>query len=109
MGQPQIMNAKQRCVKCQGKGFVHESNMDHKTGDANQKCFFCEDCKGCGGKGFHQGAQNANAFGGGVATCLKCRGNGWLHASSMEHKTGDPNQKCFFCEDCKSCAGKGRI
>lgn len=45
-----VQPAKQACFKCQGKGWVHESPMTHKTAP-NMKCFFCEDCKGCGGRG----------------------------------------------------------
>ena len=110
----------QKCPKCRGNGWVHDSTMSHGTGDQNQKCFFCVDCKGCGSKGYFQSMQKVmtttNAFGqvstqsiDSMSTCPKCRGNGWVHTSSMQHKTKDPNKKCFFCEDCTSCNGNGRI
>merc|ERR1712173_453360 len=40
--------------------------------------------------------------------CPKCRGNGWVHESTMQHNTGAA-QKCFFCKDCKGCGAKGYV
>ena len=116
----QEVDANEACPKCNGNGFVHESNMNHKTGDPNKKCFFCEDCNGCKGKGFIKAKQKlittTDAFGratvqqvSSMSACPKCRGHGWTHTSSMTHKTGDPNKRCFFCENCNSCKGTGRI
>lgn len=114
------VNVNEKCPKCRGKGFVHESSMTHKSGDMDIKCFFCEDCKGCSGKGFFKGTQHVvtatNVFGqtsvntvcSTASTCPKCQGNGWVHASSMKHK-GAVSSKCFFCQDCNSCDGNGRM
>ena len=108
----------QKCLKCRGAGWVHESSMAHR-GATHQKCFFCEDCKGCRGTGFVKGTQSVttstnvlgqtvNAVCSTPSTCFKCQGNGWVHTSSMQHK-GDVSRKCFFCEGCNSCGGTGRI
>jgi len=44
----------QRCFKCEGKGFCHNSAMDHDKGP-DERCFFCKDCDGCHGRGAIQG------------------------------------------------------
>merc|ERR1712151_52637 len=87
------------CFKCEGKGFCHLSSMDH---DANldERCFFCKDCDGCGGKGripkaFPVPAQTR----GQNPACFKCEGKGFRHTSHMDHD-GSPDERCFFCEDC---------
>jgi len=55
MGQPlQGGGGQQACFKCQGKGFMHTSSMNHDKGP-HEKCFFCETCDGCGGSGRIQG------------------------------------------------------
>merc|ERR1712003_548109 len=38
------------CFKCEGKGFCHDSSMNHDK-EENERCFFCSDCSGCGGCG----------------------------------------------------------
>ena len=38
--------------------------------------------------------------------CIKCKGNGFVHESSMTHDK-DINQKCFFCNKCQTCDGSG--
>merc|ERR1712129_140523 len=113
----QFVNAK--CPKCRGNGFVHDSTMDHQYGaDLSRRCFFCSECKGCKGKGVVQVKQqneqistfaNNRAQRARVMDCPPCRGRGWAHTSSMEHSTGDPNKRCFFCEECKQCKGKGTV
>merc|ERR1711953_832898 len=40
----------QRCFKCGGKGFCHESSMTHDKGP-REKCFFCGTCNACNGTG----------------------------------------------------------
>merc|ERR1719204_2937787 len=40
----------QRCFKCEGKGFCHDSSMDHDKGP-DERCFFCKSCDACGGRG----------------------------------------------------------
>jgi len=41
---------KQQCFRCKGKGWSHDSNMNHNSGPET-KCFFCDECKACGGLG----------------------------------------------------------
>ena len=46
-----------RCARCKGRGFVHDSNMNHDK-PPNQKCFFCKECDTCHGDGgVHRRAQ----------------------------------------------------
>ena len=39
-------------------------------------------------------------------SCIRCRGNGFVHNKSIGHD-GPQNRKCFFCEDCPTCRGTG--
>jgi len=39
----------QTCMKCSGKGWMHESSMKHDKG--HLKCFFCSNCTACNGLG----------------------------------------------------------
>lgn len=114
----QEVDANEACPKCHGNGFTHDSTMNHDK-PQNTKCFFCKDCSGCKGKGFVKSKQkiitNTDAFGratisqvSSMSTCIKCKGHGWSHDSSMKHDK-PPNQKCFFCKACKTCKGSGRI
>ena len=75
------------CSRCRGKGWVHDNFFTHNE-KHNKKCFFCKDCKACGGM------------------CLKCYGKGWTHKSGITHKN-PPGEKCFFCETCTACHGTG--
>jgi len=103
------------CVRCNGNGFCHDSSMKHDKGP-NQRCFFCKDCSTCGGSGVLQGTTEvvSNIFGGASVidnrpqACMRCRGNGYVHESSMRHDKG-PDEKCFFCKKCGTCAGSGVI
>ena len=36
--------------------------------------------------------------------CALCKGRGFVHHSSMSHDEL-PDQKCFWCKECPSCAG----
>ena len=40
--------------------------------------------------------------------CIKCKGNGWVHESTMNHDKA-PNQKCFFYQNCNTCNGSGLL
>ena len=105
------------CPKCKGNGFTHLSTMTHDKND-NQRCFFCKDCKTCKGNGYIKGKQeiiqSTDIWGqttqisskSNISSCLKCKGNGWYHYSTMNHDK-QPNQKCFFCKKCKTCGGDG--
>jgi len=86
------------CFKCKGRGFSHESTMTHDKGPG-ERCFFCENCSGCGGSGMIDAVDQA---------CFKCEGKGFCHNSSMTHDKG-PSERCFFCEKCSGCDGIGRI
>jgi hypothetical protein len=117
-----VQSGLQPCFKCNGKGFSHDSDMAHDK-EANERCFFCEPCKGCGGSGAIQGTTTSvQPVGGmmpgmgGVAVqtsqalqpCFKCCGNGFCHTSDMPHDK-EEGQRCFFCEDCDTCNGRGAI
>merc|ERR1712048_547820 len=119
----------QACFKCEGKGFCHMSAMDHDK-SPYERCFFCQDCDGCGGRGNIQGgpamgmpamagmgmpamgvpamggmapvAAMAVPCGGGAQACFKCEGKGFCHTSAMDHDRG-PDERCFFCQDCDGC------
>lgn len=96
------MGGPQRCFKCDGSGWFHDSTMPHDKGP-REKCFFCKKCKGCNGSG------TAGGSGAGFQQrCFKCEGKGFCHESSMTHDKA-PHQKCFFCKDCSSCHGKGTM
>mmetsp|Transcript_38811 Transcript_38811/g.89773 ORF Transcript_38811/g.89773 Transcript_38811/m.89773 type:complete len:240 (+) Transcript_38811:1-720(+) len=100
----------QRCYKCEGRGFVHESTMNHDEDD-DERCFFCTDCSGCRGTGHISGGGGfgGGMFGfGGAERCYKCHGRGFAHESSMNHDKDD-DERCFFCEDCRGCGGKGHL
>ena len=43
------------CSACEGRGFRHTSNMNHDERWEN-RCFFCEDCQECRGKGRRYGS-----------------------------------------------------
>lgn len=98
-----------RCFKCEGRGFCHDSNMDHDK-PWDQKCFFCKKCDGCGGSGHL--TEESSGWGGGWCQevrkerCYRCEGRGFTHDSSMDHdKPWD--EKCFFCKQCPTCHGRG--
>ena len=38
--------------------------------------------------------------------CYKCEGRGFRHNSTMNHNER-PDKRCFFCEDCDACRGRG--
>ena len=38
------------CCKCEGRGFRHNSTMNHDE-RPDKRCFFCEDCDACRGRG----------------------------------------------------------
>ena len=40
------------CYKCEGRGFRHNSSMNHNE-RPDKRCFFCEDCDACRGRGMH--------------------------------------------------------
>eukprot|EP00122_Pirum_gemmata_P005187 Pgem_evm1s4731 len=103
----------QRCIRCHGNGFVHDSNMRHDKAE-NMKCFFCESCPTCRGQGSTRATTHVetNAYGQSMITsnadqpCIRCRGNGFVHNSGMRHDKS-PDSKCFFCESCSTCRGSG--
>jgi len=104
----------QRCFKCSGNGWSHQSSMTHDK-DPGERCFFCKDCDACsgtgaipGGGGGFAGAYGGGGGGGGMQRCFKCDGNGFCHNSSMSHDK-DPGERCFFCKDCDGCGGSGAI
>jgi len=117
----------QPCFKCKGNGYCHSSSMAHDKGP-NERCFFCENCDGCGGSGAIKGQSvtvvqtggmgmmGMNMGGpsvvttskGGLQPCFKCKGRGYCHESSMTHDKGE-DEKCFFCKDCDTCDGSGAI
>lgn len=107
----------QPCFKCEGKGFCHDSTMDHDK-PPNERCFFCKECSGCGGSGaIRGGTMTGVGMGAGMTPmgvdlgpqrCFKCEGHGFVHDSSMAHDKA-PDEKCFFCKDCNSCGGSGAI
>eukprot|EP00746_Dinoflagellata_sp_MGD_P007869 gnl/MRDRNA2_/MRDRNA2_115660_c0_seq1.p1 gnl/MRDRNA2_/MRDRNA2_115660_c0~~gnl/MRDRNA2_/MRDRNA2_115660_c0_seq1.p1 ORF type:complete len:276 (-),score=54.20 gnl/MRDRNA2_/MRDRNA2_115660_c0_seq1:232-981(-) len=102
-----------RCYKCEGKGFCHDSNMDHDR-SWNEKCFFCKTCDGCGGSGTLKEEDSNGGWGGwntgGVhhKRCFKCEGKGFCHDSSMDHDK-PWHERCFFCKDCNACGGSGHL
>jgi hypothetical protein len=104
-----VVAGPQRCFKCEGKGFSHDSNMTHDKGP-NERCFFCKNCSGCGGSGMISsgGTVGMGGMGAPAQPCFKCQGKGYSHDSSMTHDKG-PDMRCFFCSDCKSCGGTGHI
>lgn len=121
-GQTVINQGRQPCVRCEGKGFCHNSSMTHDK-PHGEKCFFCETCVGCGGCGMVEGGSAVisggggyspfNPIGGGTtvintgpARCARCDGHGFCHDSSMNHDKG-PGEKCFFCTECPGCRGRG--
>merc|ERR1719454_876740 len=67
------MGMEQRCFKCEGRGFAHESTMPHDKAP-HEKCFFCKPCKGCDGKGHIPGGMGGMMGGmmGGKQRCFKC-------------------------------------
>merc|ERR1719343_739874 len=99
--------------------------MDHDK-SPYERCFFCQNCDGCGGSGAISGgpamampafatpavaapmAAMAVPCGGGVQACFKCEGKGFCHTSAMDHDKG-PNERCFFCQSCDGCGGRGAI
>jgi len=100
------------CIHCRGRGFIHESSMQHDKSE-NERCFFCKTCNTCGGRGFLQSQTHivSNGFSQQVVSnraeaCVKCHGNGFCHESTMNHDKG-PNERCFFCKDCRTCGGSG--
>lgn len=116
----------QDCFKCDGRGFCHDSSMQHDK-DPDERCFFCSACIGCGGRGaiparqtiVQQGVAPMGPMGmpaaavvvqesGGLRPCCKCDGQGFCHTSSMNHDA-PLEEKCFFCEECNTCGGKGAI
>lgn len=40
--------------------------------------------------------------------CPKCKGNGFVHDSNMNHSKHS-SRKCFFCTECKTCDSRGVI
>merc|ERR1712034_75401 len=100
----------QPCFKCRGNGFTHESSMKHDKPALNQRCFFCKDCSTCQGSGLIAGNHGYGfqpQYGlpvYGPRPCVRCQGNGFYHDSNQKHDKA-PNQKCFFCEKCKTCNG----
>jgi hypothetical protein len=62
MGMGGMMGGAQRCFKCQGKGFCHDSSMTHDKGPGD-RCFFCKNCNSCGGTG-NLGAGGMGGMGG---------------------------------------------
>merc|ERR1740117_252063 len=103
----------QRCFKCDGKGFCHDSSMHHDKGP-EEKCFFCSKCNGCLGSGHIRGGSGGMPCMGGHSgmasqqPCFKCEGRGFCHDSSMTHDKPH-GEKCFFCSSCSGCGGKGAI
>eukprot|EP01083_Nonionella_stella_P086028 238739_1 len=111
------ITTKDQCFKCQGRGWVHESGIKHDTSgkEEDERCFHCEDCTGCEGKGYLENtkivphneqvtvttSQQKNA-------CFKCEGKGWNHESGIAHNKED-DERCFHCEDCNACDGKGYL
>merc|ERR1712039_369137 len=117
-------NGCQRCFKCEGRGFCHDSSMTHDKAP-HERCFFCKSCDGCGGSGAinsGMGGGMMGGMGGGMGgvmcgmgggmgapqRCFKCEGKGWCHDSSMTHDKL-PHEKCFFCKDCTACGGRGAL
>eukprot|EP00928_Gymnodinium_smaydae_P065682 TRINITY_DN4878_c0_g2_i1.p1 TRINITY_DN4878_c0_g2~~TRINITY_DN4878_c0_g2_i1.p1 ORF type:complete len:284 (+),score=21.21 TRINITY_DN4878_c0_g2_i1:75-926(+) len=110
-----IQEGMRPCYKCHGHGFCHDSPMPHDKGP-DEKCFFCEKCDGCGGSGAIQGGQTAMMPGGfmgggiviqpGMQMCFKCRGHGFTHFRSIDHDK-PMGERCFFCQDCDACGGRG--
>lgn len=107
---------KQACFKCEGRGFAHDSSMDHDK-PHGERCFFCKDCDSCGGSGAIDGGSTTvvpGAYGGatvfhqGPQPCFVCSGKGFSHQSSMPHDKAC-DERCFFCEDCNACGGKGAV
>eukprot|EP00930_Biecheleria_cincta_P055499 TRINITY_DN4181_c0_g1_i1.p1 TRINITY_DN4181_c0_g1~~TRINITY_DN4181_c0_g1_i1.p1 ORF type:complete len:606 (+),score=73.73 TRINITY_DN4181_c0_g1_i1:55-1872(+) len=88
----------QRCFKCEGRGFSHDSTMEHDK-PWDQRCFFCKDCIGCHGRGQIQGD---------MQYCHKCQGHGFCHESPMNHDK-PRHERCFFCKDCNACGGSGHL
>eukprot|EP00439_Symbiodinium_sp_Y106_P026680 s1628_g3.t1 len=95
---------RQECFKCEGKGFFHDSSMNHDAGP-NSRCFFCKDCSGCKGRGHIEAATPWSKHG---QMCTHCHGHGFVHESSMNHDKAR-DEKCFFCKDCRKCHGKGHL
>jgi len=110
------LGAEQRCFKCEGRGFRHDSLMSHDRAP-HEKCFFCKTCSGCNGSGHIPGGGGMmggmGGFGGmgscGMTQrCFKCGGSGFFHDSSMPHDA-PYGQKCFFCKSCSGCHGRGYL
>ncbi|CAE7247351.1 ttn-1 [Symbiodinium natans] len=97
---------RERCYKCHGRGFSHDSTMNHDK-DEDERCFFCKDCTGCNGTG-HISAGSGGGWFAGAQRCYKCHGRGFSHNSSMNHDK-DEDERCFFCEDCTGCNGRGHL
>jgi len=89
----------QRCFRCEGRGFCHNSSMPHDK-SWSERCFFCEDCTGCESKGYIAREWN-------TSRCQRCEGHGFWHDSSMPHDKA-PHEKCFFCKPCNLCDDSGR-
>merc|ERR1712154_148747 len=90
-----IIESTTDCPKCRGRGWIHESNMKHKGSDT-VKCFFCGDCTACNGTGSVKTQKEvtrmrmSNGYTRNVVkdlmrTCGRCKGNGFVHESSMKH------------------------
>merc|ERR1719491_1965335 len=81
-------DGEQRCFKCEGRGFCHDSSMPHDKAP-HEKCFFCKSCDGCGGSGHISGGGcgmlGGVMTGGANQRCFKCEGRGFCHDSSMPH------------------------
>uniref|UniRef100_A0A7S2K7C0 Uncharacterized protein n=1 Tax=Zooxanthella nutricula TaxID=1333877 RepID=A0A7S2K7C0_9DINO len=87
------------CFRCAGRGFRHESRMDHDA-PADEKCFWCKSCQMCGGTG--------SITLGGASACAICGGTGFCHWSRIGHSKAR-DVKCMWCKDCVACGGKGVV
>ena len=87
------------CLECRGRGFKHDSSMNHDK-PPDQRCFFCKPCRSCNGR--------AEVPFNGSRPCMACCARGFIHDSSMNHDK-PPDQKCFFCKPCHFCNGSCRV
>ncbi len=103
------------CPGCSARGWKHSGSMPHDKGP-DTKCFFCAQCPACDGRGTVSGGEVAiheSGFGGaavvvsmGTQPCVVCSARGFTHSSGMNHDKA-PTDRCFFCQNCPACGGKG--
>ncbi|RKP00081.1 hypothetical protein CXG81DRAFT_19909 [Caulochytrium protostelioides] len=116
-GSGMVVN-KTTCQTCISLGFLHVDTHVAHTGPRTQRCAGCTVCRDCDGIGVLEKEDAAEGpshhahvdetAGDVREACDDCLGHGFSHTSKKQHK-GPKDQRCRYCDECKTCSGAGVV